>query len=131
MVWTMGYTSRLYHAQGDYANALHNFEKALNEDPQNAQTYNNLGLIYEELRDWEKAISSFQRSVELDMFFPEGHLNLVRALYHHHSGNLSVSILHGLIERLYMTLSLDLDSKTVQPIREKVESFLDFLTASL
>jgi tetratricopeptide (TPR) repeat protein len=122
--------ARLYHTQGDHANAILNFEQVLQKDPHNAQTYNSLGLIYEELEDWRNAISCFHKAAELDMFFPEVHLNLVRALYHHRGGDLSPDILQDLIERLHMVLSLGVDSEALQPIRHKVERFLAFLTAS-
>jgi tetratricopeptide (TPR) repeat protein len=113
--------ARLYHTQGDYAQAIQYFERA----------YNSLGLIYEEMGKWPEAILAFQKSSERDMFFPEAHLNLARVLYHYHSSDLSPDLAQQLIERLQMVLCSAPEDEASQPIRQRIESFLEFLASTM
>jgi signal transduction histidine kinase len=57
---------------GDYENATNNFYKALNlldktpDIRQQAKIYNNLGMIFDELEDFKKALEFYKESYELD-----------------------------------------------------------------
>jgi tetratricopeptide (TPR) repeat protein len=123
--------ARLYHAQGDHGQAIRYFNLVLELDPKYVQAHNNLGLIYEEMGEWQEAVIAFQTSAELDMFFPESHYNLARALYHRCGGDLRPDLVQSLIERLQMVLCLTSDDEAGQSIRQKIETFLDFLASTM
>ena len=123
--------ARVYQTQGEHVQAIRYFEKVLEVDPHHGQAYNNLGLIHEEVGEWTAAIACFQKSAEVNMFLPEAHLNLARALYHYHGGDLGPELVQSLIERLQMVLSLDPDDEALKPIRQRVEGFLDFLASTV
>jgi len=122
---------RLYHTQGDHDQAIRYFKMVLELDPKHAQAYNNLGLIHEEMGQWSEAVMTFQKSAELDMFLPEAHFNLVRALYYQHRGDLGPELVQPLIERLQMVLCFTPDDATGQLIHQRIETFRDFLASTL
>ena len=123
--------ARLYHTQGEHREAITHFTQVLGLDPQHAQAYNSLGVIYEEIGNHPQAIAYLQKAVELDMFQPEAHLNLARALYHHHYTQLNTPLLQSIIERLQMTLSLAPGNHEAQTLLEEVKDLLDIFAASL
>lgn len=60
----------------DYKGAIKLYEKALKEDPNFIEAYDNIGLSYRKLGDFKNAISNYKKSIEL---YPEGrmaHMNL-------------------------------------------------------
>ncbi|MBA2611924.1 MAG: tetratricopeptide repeat protein [Bacteroidetes bacterium] len=64
----------------DYKNAEKLYLKALKADPKYVEAYDNLGLTYRRMGEYDKAIDNYKRSIEL---FPEGqtaHQNLA-AIY--------------------------------------------------
>jgi putative inorganic carbon (HCO3(-)) transporter len=63
---------------GNFEGAAHAFEDAFKRDPKNAMAYQQLGLSYSYLDDnWLKeAISAFEKTVEIDSYWAENHLNL-------------------------------------------------------
>jgi hypothetical protein len=89
-----------------------------------------LGLIYEEMGAWPKAILAFQRSAKLHICLPEPHLHLARALYHQHNGELGPDLLQGLIERLQMVLCLSPENEIHQAIRQRIHDFPGFLASA-
>jgi tetratricopeptide (TPR) repeat protein len=123
--------ARLYHTQGDHDQAILYFEMVLECDPDHAQAYNNLGLIHEEMGERSEAVISFQKAAELDIFLPETHFNLVRALYYQHGGDLGPELVQSLIERLQMILCFTPNDATGQLIHQRIETFLDFLAFTL
>jgi tetratricopeptide (TPR) repeat protein len=54
---------------------------AASESPPNAQTHNNLGILYGQLQQYQQSIRHFQRSLEIDPTQPETHLNLGELYY--------------------------------------------------
>jgi hypothetical protein len=90
-----------------------------------------LGHIYEEIGKWSEAVLAFQKSAELDMFRPEAHLNLARALYYQHRAELGPDLLQPLLERLQMVLCFTPDDEAGHDVRQRIEMFLDFLTSAL
>jgi tetratricopeptide (TPR) repeat protein len=55
-----------YSEQGDYAQAIADFTKAIELDPNNATAYFNRGLAQVNLGDPEQAIADFTKAIELD-----------------------------------------------------------------
>ena len=119
--------ARLYHTQGDHAQATRYFEMVLELDPDYAQADNNLGLIHEEMGEWSEAVMTFQKAGELGMFLPEAHFNLVRALYYQYRGDLGPELLQPLTERLRMIMCFPPDDATGRLIHQRIATFLDFL----
>ena len=65
---------------GDLQAAMHEFNRALEEDSQNAVAHNNLGVVYERMSNEEQAQKHFVRAVELQSDFAHAHFNLSRLL---------------------------------------------------
>jgi serine/threonine-protein kinase len=57
----------IYFSQGDYDEAFENYEQVLDINPQNAQAYINMGLIYRITSppDYDEAINVFEQAAEL------------------------------------------------------------------
>lgn len=51
--------------EGDYKEALKDFDKAVELDPRNLEAYNNRGVVLGILGDHYKAIQDFNRAIEL------------------------------------------------------------------
>ncbi len=51
--------------KGDLEGALNAFKKALEKDPSNANTHNDLGVLYYNQRDKKKALKYYQKAAEL------------------------------------------------------------------
>ena len=51
---------------GDYNQALKNFNKAIEIDPESVEAYNNRGLILGIMGDYTSALADFNRSIHLD-----------------------------------------------------------------
>lgn len=66
-----------YLKAGNLKEAIRHFQLALEEDPQDAGTYNNLGFAYEQQGD-SRAMSAYQKAVELDPSIAQAHYNLAR-----------------------------------------------------
>lgn len=60
----------------DYKGAIKLYNKALKEDPNFVEVYDNIGLCYRRIGNFKKAIASYNKSIEL---YPKGtmaHMNL-------------------------------------------------------
>jgi tetratricopeptide (TPR) repeat protein len=69
-------------AQGYYQQALEDYQLlAQSEDPPNAATYNNLGIVHGVLQQPEEAVRAFQRGLEIDPNQPKVRLNLGEMYY--------------------------------------------------
>jgi tetratricopeptide (TPR) repeat protein len=69
---------------GDYAEALENYEEALKlEENDNDRSYilYNMGLIYQSNGDYEKALEYYQQSIEINPRMPQA-LNNTAVIYH-------------------------------------------------
>jgi len=63
-----------YINEGDIANAILKFTKAVEIDPNFAFAWDNLGISYRKNSEYDKAIASYQKSLEI---YPEGRLPLL------------------------------------------------------
>ena len=52
------------------------FEEIILLDPQNLQSYNNLGLIYKNFGDLEKSIYFFKKAIEIDPYYQNAYNNI-------------------------------------------------------
>ena len=55
-----------YHGLGDYQQAIKDFDRAIELDPQLAEAYWGRGRTYHGLGDYQQAIKDFDRAIELD-----------------------------------------------------------------
>src|SRR5205809_1140029 len=55
-----------YMAQGKFGNAEVAFERAVTLDPTNAESYNNLGEALGELKQYPRALETFNKAINLD-----------------------------------------------------------------
>jgi len=65
-----------HHSKDDLKGAIKLYKKAVKEEPQFAEAYDNMGVCYRRLGDFKNAISNYEKSIEI---YPEGvmaHLNL-------------------------------------------------------
>ena len=62
--------------EGKYQDALRELLEAAEVDPENAGIQNSLGLAYQNLREYDKAVSHYKRALQLKPDFPEVANNL-------------------------------------------------------
>lgn len=65
-----------YYRIKDSAEALRNYEKAIQLNSGRAVTYSNMGIIFFEKKDYTKAFELYQKAVSLDTNFADGYFNL-------------------------------------------------------
>jgi tetratricopeptide (TPR) repeat protein len=68
----------LYARQKNFKDSLHCFEIAYGLKP-NASSIHNAGLIYLEIEKYDKAISAFERAIEIEPGIPSRYLALAKA----------------------------------------------------
>lgn len=68
-----------YYDQGQFEEAVAEFEEALQLDPDDAETHYNLGLAYEALGKIDEAIAEYQEAIRLDPDLAEAHNGLGNA----------------------------------------------------
>jgi Tfp pilus assembly protein PilF len=61
---------------GDQARAAYHFQEVTRLDPQSAGGFINLGAVYNQLEQWDRAIPALVRGIQLDRNRFEGHYNL-------------------------------------------------------
>lgn len=59
-----------------YTKAIANFEQAIQEEPQFAEAYFNIGYCHDELGEHQKAVTAFKKAIQLKPDFVEAHYNL-------------------------------------------------------
>ncbi len=66
---------QLYFTQGDHKKALHYFRKALVLDKKNFTVYFEIGTVLQDLEQYEEAILNYDKSIKLNIEYPEALLN--------------------------------------------------------
>lgn len=89
----------LYKKQ-DYNGAIDLFTAVLEQDTNNAEIYNNLGLCYANTGNDEKAEKNYLKSIELNPKLPQTYINLVDIYYRHRRFEDGTNILHYAIAQL-------------------------------
>lgn len=69
------------HQQGRRLDAYECYDRALALEPERPETLNNLGVLYLEERQYEKARPLFEKAVRLSPAYAAAHLNLAGALW--------------------------------------------------
>lgn len=67
--------------EGKYKEAIDAFHSVLETEPDNAQVYNNLGVAYSCVSDFEHAATYFIKALELDPQLAQGYINLSDLYY--------------------------------------------------
>jgi len=70
-----------FYKQGDFLNALAEYNKAIENDPNNNQAYYNRGVTFLKTGENDKALSDFKRSIELDPHHFQSYRNLDWVLF--------------------------------------------------
>lgn len=65
----------LYTEKGDYDQAIRDFSKVIESDPEHAMAYNNRGVAYKQKGDYDRAISDYSRAIEIDPGFAMAYNN--------------------------------------------------------
>ena len=65
-----------YQDQGNLDQALQEYQKALELNPDYVQVYTNLGTVYLGKKDYDKAIQNFKKVIELNYWDKKAHYNL-------------------------------------------------------
>jgi tetratricopeptide (TPR) repeat protein len=55
-----------FHNNGDYPNAILEYTKAINNNPEDAKTYDHRGLSYFYNKQYDEAIADYERALELE-----------------------------------------------------------------
>jgi spermidine synthase len=63
---------------GDISNALQSYQKILEQDPDHVMTYYNMGNIFLELRQMDKAESAYRNALRVNPFYVFGSIGLAR-----------------------------------------------------
>lgn len=66
--------------QGNLDEALEEYQKALQLNPNYTQVYTNLGTVYLGKQDYDQAIQQFKKVIELNYFDTKAHYNMGLAL---------------------------------------------------
>jgi len=64
------------HRGKETAKAVQSYRKALESDPAFTEAYNNLGLLYQELGEFDKAQEAYQKSAEINPRYEKAYNNL-------------------------------------------------------
>ena len=83
------------YKQGKFQEAIDIFSNILEHEDDNAEIYNNMGLCYTKLGNFEQAEKSYTKSIKLNPLIPQTYINLSDLYYK--SGDLSGAI--GVLER--------------------------------
>lgn len=70
-----------FYKQGKYKEAIDVFSTVLEHDEGNAEVYNNMGLCYAKLNDFEQAEKAYIKSIELNPQIPQAYINLSDLYY--------------------------------------------------
>jgi tetratricopeptide (TPR) repeat protein len=65
-----------YQNQGNLEQAIQEYQKALELNPDYAQAHTNLGTVYLGKGDYDQAIGHFKRTLELNYYDSKAHYNL-------------------------------------------------------
>jgi len=103
-----------YFGDGNYEEALIWFQSAADSNPENSDSYFNMGIVYEQLDNKEEAFNSFVKVVELDP------TNLDAVL---HASNLAAKIDKKEESINYLKMAVDLDPGNID--------YLQFLSYSM
>jgi tetratricopeptide (TPR) repeat protein len=58
--------ARALYKQGRYTEALDKFREAIHQDPKDAHLWWNLGFTYRKLKQYDKALTSFEKAGKID-----------------------------------------------------------------
>ncbi|RLB23007.1 MAG: hypothetical protein DRG73_06020 [Deltaproteobacteria bacterium] len=80
MVYTQGKTKYYRiglteYEKGNYRQAIENYTKGIESNPDDASLYNNRGLAYYSFEQYDKAISDFNKAIELKPDFADAYYN--------------------------------------------------------
>ena len=64
-----------YDSKGDYDRALEDFSKAIELEPDYADSYNNCGVIYSRKGDYDRALEDFSKAIELEPDYANAYNN--------------------------------------------------------
>ena len=70
-----------FYKQGNFLNALAEYNKAIEDDPNNNEAYYNRGVTFLKTGENDKALSDFKRSIELDPHHFQSYRNLDWVLF--------------------------------------------------
>lgn len=83
------------YKQGKFKESIDVFSSILEHEEDNAEIYNNMGMAYAKLGEFEQAEKSFTKSIKLNPLIPQSYINLSDLYYKHN--DLSGAI--GVLER--------------------------------
>ena len=84
------YAGLLAHQQGNSVKAVRMIEKSLEVEPDRADCYSNLGIIFRDTGRFDEAIASYQKSIAIRPGFVSSHNNL--AIAYEHAGRTAEAI---------------------------------------
>ena len=112
---------RISFQLGNYEASLNQFNDVLELDPNNADAWNNVGLVHEAGKNYSEAIASYRKSLSLNPFHEETNFNIANLqylLYRDSCGDIKVS---DIIRRLNFILSLNPHNQKVYRLLSKIE----------
>ena len=90
----------------NYQKGLEDFNKILQQDPNNKQALRNRAKVYEELKDFNNSINDYQKLIQLDPQNPE---------YHYRSGKIKLRVGHYQKAQLDFNKAVQLNPKDFKP----------------
>ena len=71
--------ANMYYQMGETDKAREILEEVAENDPSDPATFNNIGLMYAEIEDAEKAIEFYNKALEINPEYNEARVNLIAA----------------------------------------------------
>ncbi|MGK7949257.1 MAG: tetratricopeptide repeat protein, partial [Xenococcaceae cyanobacterium] len=84
------YLGNSYYYQGNYQQAISDYDRAIEIDPQLADAYNNRGNAHSYQGNYQQAISDYDRAIEIDPQLAQAYYN--RGIAHSYQGNYQQAI---------------------------------------
>ena len=84
-----------------YESCIITAEKALEIEPESVATYNVIGMAYKELKQYDKAIAAFQKTISLEEgMFPWAGINLAELLTRSHRASEALPVIQQALQEL-------------------------------
>lgn len=112
---------RILFQLGNFEDSLINFQKVLQFNPDNADAWNNLGLVYESQNKFPDALVAFRKSLSLNPFHEETNLNIAELQYLMYKSSPERIKISDIVRRLHYILSLNPHNQNVTKLLSRIE----------
>lgn len=112
---------RINFQLGNYSASLEQFQNVLQLDPDNADAWNNMGLIHEAKNDYLEAVAAYRKSLVLNPFHEDTNLNLANIQFLIYQTSPDSIKINDIIRRLHFVHSLNPHNQKVEKLLSRIE----------